>query len=263
MSREGALLAARFSFMPNRLGYCGPEENRAMLQYVADGHSDRGLERILARFAGAFPYYAFIAAANGIPDPFDVRVIEAYWIGNALLERVEAADLRRHLEERFSARFPARLLRSVLGQAPAGARPHHNFHVFSMPVRTGHYEVPHNLATMDACRISWGRVVAEHGDALLIERRPLALAGDEVVLGDREPCSVFRRFNGTALAAGVRAGDVVAVHWGCACHRLSPAQYRQLVRYTRHHLALANQQRRGRTLAPAAGPVHSPVAGEG
>ena len=25
MSRIGALLAARFSFMPNRLGYCGPE----------------------------------------------------------------------------------------------------------------------------------------------------------------------------------------------------------------------------------------------
>lgn len=40
MSREGALLAARFSFMPNRLGFCGPEENRAMLEYVADGHSD-------------------------------------------------------------------------------------------------------------------------------------------------------------------------------------------------------------------------------
>jgi hypothetical protein len=39
MSHVGALLAARFSFMPNRLGYCGPEENRAMLDYLAEGYS--------------------------------------------------------------------------------------------------------------------------------------------------------------------------------------------------------------------------------
>ncbi len=251
MSREGALLAARFSFMPNRLGYCGPEENRAMLEYLADGHSDRGLEQILARFAGAFPYYSFIAAANGIADPFDVRVIEAYWIGNRLLERVDAADLRRHLEDRFRARFPQRLLRSVLGQVPAGGRPHHNFHVFSMPVRTGHQETAHNLATMDACRISWGRVAAAHGDTLLVERRPLALAGGEIILGAAEPRSVLRRFDGKTLADEVHPGDLVAVHWGCACHRLSRAQARYLAHYTGLHLALANHERRGAALAGA------------
>ncbi|HLY24305.1 MAG TPA: DUF6390 family protein [bacterium] len=253
MSREGALLAARFSFMPNRLGYCGPEENRTMLEYLADGHSDRGLEQILSRFAGAFPYYSFIAAANGIADPFDVRVIEAYWIGNRLLAGIEAADLRRHLEDRFRARFPARLLRSVLGQAPSGGRPHHNFHVFSMPVRTGHQETAHNLATMDACRISWGTVVAEHGDTLLVERRPLSLAGGELILGASEPRGVFRRFDGRVLLDGAHPGDVVAVHWGCACHRLTPAQRRYLAYYTRLHLALANRDRRGAVLAAGPG----------
>jgi len=251
VSRAGALLAARFAFMPNRLGYCGPEENTAMLEHLADGHSDRGLEQILARFAGAFPYYTFIAAANGIADPFDERVIEAYWIGNALLERVEAADLWRHLEERFDKRFPARLLRGVLGQVPAGARPHHNFHVFSMPVRTGHAEQRHSLETMDACRVSWARVVGEHGDALLVERRALRFDGDDVVLGAPEPRSVLRRIDGTALVPEAGPGDVVAVHWGCACHRLHARQVRDLVRYTRQHLALANAQRRGRMLVEA------------
>jgi hypothetical protein len=249
VSREGALLAARFSFMPNRLGYCGPEENRAILEYLADVHSDRGLEQILARFAGAFPYYSFIAAANGIPDPFHVNVIEAYWIGNALLERIEVADLWRHLEERFDKRFPARLLRSVLGQVPAGARPHHNFHVFSMPVRTGHEEIRHSLETMDACRISWGRVVADHGDTLLVERRALRLEGDDIVLGALEPWSVFRRFDGKTFLPEISPGDVVAVHWGCACYRLTHLQRRHLVHYTRHHLTLANRQRRGHALA--------------
>lgn len=216
MSRAGALLAARFSFMPNRLGYCGPEENRAILDYLAEQTSDRGLEQILAKFAGAFPYYSFIAAANGIPDPFDARVIEAYWIGNELLERVEVADLYRHLEERFGKRLPVNALRAVLGQAPVGARPHHNFHVFSMPIRTGHLEIPHNLLTMDECRISWGRIVADQGDRLLVERPPLVLNGEEIALGPPQPRAVLRRFDGKTFLTGVVPGDVVAVHWGCA-----------------------------------------------
>jgi len=244
VSREGALLAARFSVMPNRLGYCGPDEQGAIVDHLADGCGDRGLEQILTRFAGAYPYYSFIAAANGIPDPFDARVIEAYWIGNALLDGVEAADLYRHVEERFARRFPARLLRSVLGRVPAGARPHHNFHVFSMPVQAGDAGARYRLETMDACRISWARVVAECGDALVVDRRPLRLDGDALLLGAPEPTRVIRGFDGRAPLSAASVGDLVAVHWGCACHRLTAPQARALARYTRQHLALANVPRR-------------------
>ncbi|MCL6552083.1 MAG: DUF6390 family protein [Firmicutes bacterium] len=248
MSREGALLAARFSFMPNRLGYCGPEENRALLDYIVEGTADRGLAQILARFAGAFPYYAFIAAANGIADPLDVRVVEAYWIGNGLLHRVDAADLHRHLADRFSRRVPPRVLQATLGQVPRGARPHHNFHVFSMPIRTGHLEIPHTVQTLDECRVSWGRVLATHGDRLVVARRPLRLVDGALTLGPPEPREAFTRFDGKALLTGVQPGDVVAIHWGGACHRLTPRQLRFLVHYTRHHLALTNEARRGAVL---------------
>jgi hypothetical protein len=238
------LLAARFSFMPNRLGYCGPEENPALLDHLVDNASDRGLEQVLARFAGAFPYYSFIAAANGIPDPLDLRVVEAYWIGNALLERVDAADLSRHVEERFHRRLPRRVMQSMLQHVPAGARPHHNFHVFSLPIRTGRLEMPHSLETMDECRISWGVVRAEHGDSLLIERQPLRREGDDLILGPDEPRSVQRGFDGKPLLGQVAPGDVVAVHWGCACCVLTDRQLRYLKHFTRTHLALANAQRR-------------------
>ncbi len=244
MSRAGALLAARFSFMPNRLGYCGPEENPAMLDYLAEGYSDRGLEQILSRFPGAFPYYAFTSTANSVRDPFDSRVTEAYRIGNELLDQVELVDLYRYIEERFNSRFPTQLLRSLLRQVPAGTRPHHNFHVFSMPVRTGHQEIPHSLETMDECRVSWGRVVAAQGDNLLVERQPLRFAGEDITLGPPVPRSVFRRFDGKAIVTDISPGDVVAVHWGCACQKLTTRQRRCLTHYTRQHLALANAQRR-------------------
>ena len=43
---------------------------------------DRGLRDLAAGFEGAYPYLELIAAANGIEDPLDTRVVDAYWIGN-------------------------------------------------------------------------------------------------------------------------------------------------------------------------------------
>src|SRR5262249_46097269 len=163
------------------------------------------------------------------------------------------ADLYCHLEERFSRRYPTKLLRSLLGQVPAGARPHHNFHVFSMPVRTGHQETPYHLETMDECRVSWGRVVADHGDSLLVERRPLRFAGEAIPPGPPVPRSVLWRFDGKAVVTDISPGDVVAMHWGCACYKLTTRQVRCLTHYTRHHLALANAQRLGTVPNPRPG----------
>lgn len=243
MKRAGTLLAARYGFPPNRLELCGPAEARAILDYLADRATDRGLEEILKRFAGAYPYLSFIAASNGITDPFDRRVVEAYWIGNDLLNTVRMADFYRHLEDRFQKRAPKTLFQAVLGQIPEGARPHHNFHVFAMPIRTGHVEVAHTVQTMDECRISWGLVSAVMGDELAVLRRPLVLRGDDLGLGAPESRMVRWRFNGKAFV-NVQPGDVVSIHWGCACDRLTPEQLARLTRETGFHLALANRRHR-------------------
>jgi hypothetical protein len=170
--------------------------------------------------------------------------VEAYWIGNELLATVEMADFARHLADRFERRFPRRLLEQVIGQVPAGARPHHNFHVLNVPIRAGHLEVALSLETMDECRISWGRVAADEGDTLLVERAPLQRQGDDLALGAPAPRRVFRRFDGKTLLGDVPAGGHVAVHWGCACYALSPRQLRHLEHLTAHHLSLANESRR-------------------
>ena len=243
MKTSGTLIAARYGFGPNRLDLCGPDEARAILDYLADRASDRGLEEILKQFAGAYPYFSFIAASNGIPDPFDRRVVEAYWIGNELLNNVRMQDFYRHLEDRFQKRAPRTLFQAVLGQIPEGARPHHNFHVFAMPIRTGHVEVAHTVQTMDQCRISWGTVKAVVGDELAVERQQLVLRGNDLVLGEPELGMVRWRFNGKAFVEVV-PGDVVSIHWGCACDRLGPTQLAHLRRETRFHLALANRRHR-------------------
>jgi hypothetical protein len=46
-------------------------------------------------------------------------VVEAYWLGNELLQGVEARALYESLRQRFSGKMKAGLLDLVLGKAPA------------------------------------------------------------------------------------------------------------------------------------------------
>src|SRR5918911_2619604 len=121
----GTLRFIRYGFMPNRLRYCGGDDNRTLFQYAVEGASDGGLVPLLRRFSGALPYLQLISRANAIADPFDARVVEAYWLGNELLDRVEVRQLYDSLLERFGKQLRGRTRDLVLGKAPVGARPHH------------------------------------------------------------------------------------------------------------------------------------------
>ena len=201
---------------------------------------DGGLTPLLRRFTGALPYLRLIARANGIADPFDSRVVEAYWIGNELLEQVEVRQLYDSLAERFGKQLEGRAREWVLGKAPAGARPHHNFHVFDIHSRVG--EVEHTLETMDQCRISSGKVLAVEGAELVVERQPLILVEGKLALGppQRDAGGPAGRMR-TALPMPPPPGDWVALHWGWVCEVITPHQAGHLAHYTRYHLALANQ----------------------
>src|SRR5207249_2775873 len=80
----------RYGFMPNKLRYCGGDDNRTLLEYGLAQEVDHDLERILRKFTGALPYLTLIARANGIADPFDDRVVEAYWLRNDLPRTFDA-----------------------------------------------------------------------------------------------------------------------------------------------------------------------------
>src|SRR5258708_5759160 len=75
----GMLRFIRYGFMPNRLRYCGGDENRLLFDHAVEQVVDGGLNQHLKKFTGALPYLQLIARANGIADPFDPRVVDAYW----------------------------------------------------------------------------------------------------------------------------------------------------------------------------------------
>src|ERR687883_198478 len=187
----GTLRFIRYGFMPNRLRYCGGDDNRTLFEYGVEQVVDGGLRPLLRRFTGALPYLQLIARANVIADPFDPRVVEAYWLGNELLERVEVRQLYDSLLERFGKQLRGRTRDVVLGKAPAGGRPHHSFYVLDVHSRVG--ELGHSLHTLDSCRVSWGRVAALQGAELVVERQPLRLDRGKLVLGPARPERVVRQ----------------------------------------------------------------------
>lgn len=237
---SGMLRFVRYAFMPNRLRYCGGDDNRTLLDYASEGTVDGGLTPMLRRFTGAMPYLELIASANGIADPFDRRVVGAYWIGNALLDRVEVRQLYDDMLARFGSRLNGRMREIILGKAPAGARPHHSFHVLDIHSRIG--ELSHSMETLDGCRVSWARVVAVDGAELVVDREPLQLSDGKLVLGPprRERC-LRQVEGGRGFADGASVGDWVSLHWGWVCEVLSGIERGSLEHWSRHHLAIANQ----------------------
>ncbi len=235
---DGPQLFARYAFMPNRLTYCGGDDSRELFDYCLAGVTDEGLRGLLRKFTGAMPYLRLIAECNAIFDPFDARVVEAYWLGNDLLQGVEARALYNSLRDRFGPQMRARDLELVLGKAPAGAHPHHSFHVLEVCPRNGW---PQALSFMDNCRISWGKVVALDGSVLTVEVKPLVIVGHQLALGKPERRSINRDIDGGGFVSASRIGDWVSLHWDWACQVLSPQQVANLERWTRYHLAIVNE----------------------
>jgi hypothetical protein len=238
-ANSGLLRFIRYAFMPNHLGYCGGNDNDVLLEHASEGRADRRLTPLLGQFTGAVPYLRTIAAANGIADPFDPRVVEAYWVGNDLLAGVEAADLYRSLEERFGRALPAQVRAQVLRKPPAGAKPYHLFHVVDVYRHLESAEV--GMAAMESCRVSWGRVTAVDGPTLMVSRRPLVLREGKLALGEPRPERVQRSLLDRGFVDDVAVGDEVSVHWGWACEILDQATRRNLERWTAYHLEIANQ----------------------
>jgi hypothetical protein len=233
---------ARFAYPPNALGYCGPDDARGMLERLEAGEDAAGLRAAARRFEGAWPYLQLIAGANRIADPLDPRVVEAYWIGNGLLDRVDGNLLADSLDERFRRRVGPRLERLV-APAPAGARPHHSFHVFGVYpwlglIRSGVVEQP--LRVLDRCRIRWGQVEAIVGDQAVVRCRLLTWEDGALTLGAPQSEQVTLGDDGLSLAGPLGVGDWCALHWDWVCAPLTPVQLEALRTWTVRTLETVN-----------------------
>ncbi|MGZ4458064.1 MAG: DUF6390 family protein [Nocardioidaceae bacterium] len=222
MSAEGAVLFARYAYPPNELGYCGPEGAAALLAPDAT----RDIERRARAFDGAWSYLEMIAESTGRKDPLDAAVVEAYWVGNDLLDRVDPAALVARLGDRFHGQ-----LGGTWRDAAGRARAHHSFQVFEVYPWAGLLAPAGNptaVSVLQQCRIRSGVVQEVRGERALVTSRPLTWSGDGLHRAAPVRETVRWSVGGRSLLDGVAPGDVVALHWDWVCDVLTPDQAARL-----------------------------------
>jgi hydrogenase maturation factor len=237
---SGALTCAKYAFAPNYYHYCGPDTKGEFSDYLKAEISDGGLVEHLVKFETLYPYLVAIAEANGLADPLASKVVEAYWLGNSLLEKVKESELFTTLIEKqnLKKRLPKKELASLLPKINMRARIHHSFHVFNVFTRTGHHTVQHTVNTMDQCLISWGKISEKSKCKLILDSQQLIYQQGKLKF---KPHSREVIVPLDKLFTSVKVGDWVSVHWGFVCDKISPTQVKQLEKYTLHHLSLANE----------------------
>lgn len=242
---SGPVLFVRYAYPPNLHGYCGPNDTGSFVAYGRTGQIDTGFVQLAQAFSGAWPYLELIAGATGITDPLDHRVVEAYWVGNALLDRVGPVALGGSMEERFRP-TTGRQFGSLAEGVVAGGVPHHSFHVFCIYPWVG--LLGHDrrgadaLNVLDRCRIRWGQVQSVTGEQAVIDSRPLLFDGRQLSLGEPTRETAQCSLAGTEVGAELRPGDWVSLHWEWVCDRLTEHQVATLRRYTLHHLDVVNDR---------------------
>jgi hypothetical protein len=240
--RQGLILAARYAFGPNSLHFCGPERQNDIRAYVRLTEADNGLAELLHRFETLYPYLVLIASENHIQDPFDRRVVEAYWLGNALLQRVRANMFAAHVVDtlELKKKVAQKKFTPMMDTVIEGV-PQHNFHVMNIFVRTGHHAIAHSISTMDHCRISWGRIMNydkthnASAQQYIVKTRPLEYKFGKLQLGG----PIIKKVSGIGITP--RAGDWVSIHWGYVCAVLSVQQLTLLKKYTALALATSSK----------------------
>ena len=232
--------AARFALYPNELGLCGPRgrEKGKLYQYLTTKNKvdDKQARKLLLQFVAATAYLKLIAAANQIKDWLDPRVVDAYWIGNDLLNLVRPEDIRTFL---LGFVGPGQMTKEAAKEAAVRVRkehrPHHSFHVLTIGGISG--QVERESVGWELCRIGWGAVEKIKSDGnLVVFARSLRHKGGRFLpeLGGVEEERLIRR--DPKILPLVRVGDTVAFHWGRAVEVVTLDEAQQLEYWTERTL---------------------------
>ncbi len=240
---RGVIRCSRYAFSPNRLHFCGPDKSGELLAYIGENTADYGLRYLLSQFEVMYPYLKSIADANHIQDPLHEKVVEAYWVGNELLDTPTKQDLYIHLKDTLQVkdRFGSKYFGLLESKIANGAKMHHSFQVMNIWQRMGHKEEAHTVESIDSCRISWGKVIVVDGPVITVERQPIFFDDRKLYLAEAERRKIIRHLGDDGLMDDVAVGDWISMHWDLPCEILDERQLRNLIRFTGMHLALANR----------------------
>lgn len=251
--QDGVFMFAKYAFAPNLLNLCGPTEKNIFLEILTDYQTLRNeglagdLKNLSLQFKAAIPYLKLIASENGIKDIFDIRVVEAYWLGNIFLNNVRSSALYYNLEERFRKIMSCKdwnLFKNSLEIKTA--KPFHGNHVLNiysrMDFNSSNFDIV--LNAINNCSINYGVVkniiIDKETKGIFqiaeIEYFPLEFDDSIKLRVGGKKIGIFYLSKGEDILVG----DNVSLHWGYVCEKISNEQVHNLRYWTDYHLKIFN-----------------------
>lgn len=222
--------ACLYSFIPNRLGYCGPpgcwEAFSSFIQSPAEGQAP-AVRQLLQHFSALHPYLELIAKANE-KSAFDPEAIEAYWLGNDLLLNVQFSEFQKTILSFQRSGLPRPIAEKKAACLPACLLPHHSAHV--LYVNFISKKVPPLIENLGDCLIQWAEVKSESEKG--IEARGIGLFSEGGEFKIREKSKKIQN----PFKIKPKPGDFVSVHWGNAIEILSEESLKSLKKFTQLNL---------------------------
>lgn len=237
---DGTKLCSLYSYITNNLDYCGPQGAEELLKnYILNDTEIDKAQLALSKFEGLYPYLELISSKFE-KEPIDYDVVEAYWLGNELLEEFDKSDMSLLINNLAKRGLPLSMAKKLIERLPESALPFHCFHVLFVGVGMVTGSVETNLQNMDRCRISCAEVDEIHDSYLLAKRAPLELTPDGYVLGKEQQVKLGYNLEFKSESVPViKPNDVVSVHWETPVQKLDETQVENLKKYTERTLELA------------------------
>ena len=244
---NGIAMCSKYSFGPNRLHYCGPDANRELQALIEYGEANPEVSILLKQFKTLYPYLQYISRTNGISEPFDEKVVEAYWLGNKLLENNRLENKKREMH-RFlvddlliKKKVSSKEFKWLEQKVAHGAVPHHSFHVLNVWQMSGHTDKLDEVERMDQCLVNSGKVLRVSGPEITVMAESLTYANGKLFLAEPTEKKIVRRLETEYEIEQIKPGQIVSFHWSVPCEIISETQAKNLKKYILQSIAFANQ----------------------
>ncbi len=222
-------LDERFALGPSilHLASCGPETAAGTILEALDTSDERKMPELLAKFPNLDAFQSALGKIVG-EDPFDPSIQEAYWIGNMQLRK--ALDKNNYQKllgiYRKHGAFTG-FIDELATRIPKKVIFHHNFQVTWIGVADAG-GLDRSLSAANNCMIRGGKITEIGGKKLRVEIDRLKKGIRGYVMKKNHEIAGYDPI----LVKNLKAGDLVAVHWGGTVMRISKEQMQQLEYWT-------------------------------
>lgn len=213
---DGLELCCRFALKPNELKYCGPQNAHSVLKnYIQTKTGKKEARAILRGFEALYPYLKLIGEKHEL-DPFDYSVVEAYWIGNNLLDSFSKSEMENFIRQ-LRGVYPKIKEKKM----PNGAMPYHTFSAFFLGTGWTNDSPEHTKE----CIVTSGEIVKDEGEKYVV-------TGQNIYEG-----GIREEERRVSKLVDAEIGDHVAIHHGQAVCKLTDVQRKNLEWYLARALA--------------------------